>query len=84
MIETPTTAFTFPAFDVVLQLGPLTVLDLELITDGTLALDIDVVHDELHTACLTSAVFFGAVLAERTPLEVAAGIDGLVEEAHRS
>jgi hypothetical protein len=24
------------------------------------------------------------VLAERTPLEVAAGIDGLVEEAHRS
>jgi hypothetical protein len=40
------------------------------------------VHDELHTAGLTSAVLLGTVLAEGAPLVVAAAVKGLVKEAH--
>lgn len=38
--------------------------------------------DQLHAACLAGSVLLIAVVSETTPLEVLAGVDGLIVEAH--
>ena len=75
-------AFPLPAPDTVLLFRFPAILDLKLVTDSTLCVDVDVLHHKLQTAGLTSAIFLGAVLAERPPFEVAALVDLLVKEAH--
>ena len=75
-------ALSLPASDTFLFLGFAAVLDIKLVTDPTLLMDMDVLHDKLHTARLTGSILLSAVLAERTPFEVAALVDLLVEEAH--
>ena len=75
-------ALSLPASNTILLFGSAAILDIELVTDPTLLLDPNVLHNELHAACLTGAILLSAVLAERTPLEVATLVDLLVKEAH--
>jgi hypothetical protein len=75
-------ALSLPASNSFLLFGSAAILDIELVTDPTLLVDPDILHDELHAARLSSAILLSAVLAERTPLEVAALVDLLVKEAH--
>lgn len=75
-------ALSLPASNSFLLFGSAVILDVELVTDPTFLLDPDILHDELHTARLSSSILLGAVLSERTPLEVAALVDLLFKEAH--
>ena len=75
-------ALSLPASNTFLFFGSAAILDIKLVTDPTLLLDPNVLHDKLHAARFPSAIFLSAVLAERTPLEVAALVDVLVKEAH--
>jgi hypothetical protein len=49
---------------------------------SALVTNFDGLHDEPHAAGLASAVLFGAMLAEMTPLIVTAGHSILIVEAH--
>ena len=75
-------AFSLPASDRVLLIRFSPILNFKLLADTTFCTDVDVLHHKLHTAGLTNAMLLGAVLAERSPFEVAALVDLLVKEAH--
>lgn len=63
---------------------PASHLGVDLLAQLALGPDRNRLHDELHTTSFTNAVFLGAVLAEVTPLPVAADESMLIEEAHVS
>jgi hypothetical protein len=75
-------AFPLPASDTVFLFGFAAIFDIKLVADPALCVYMDVLHHELHTTGLASAVLLSAVLTERPPLEVAALEDLLVKEAH--
>lgn len=75
-------AFPRPAFDTFLLLGDTVVLDGNLLAFGALLVYGNTGHDQLHAARFTGSVLLGTVLAERPPLEIAALVKLLVEEAH--
>lgn len=75
-------ALLTPSLDAVLFLSATVILGLHLVTDLALLLDSIGRHDKLHAASFACTVLFGAVLAERSPLVIAALVDVLVEEAH--
>jgi hypothetical protein len=73
-----------PAIDALNLGGPAAHLGVDLLTELALGASGNCLHDELHAAGFTDAVLLGAVLAEVTPLPVAASKSMLVVEAHVS
>src|SRR5438270_2100753 len=72
-------ALFLPASNSFLLFGSAAILNIELVTDPTFLVDPNILHDELHAACFSSTILLSAVLAERTPLEIAALVVLLVK-----
>lgn len=73
-----------PAIDALDLGGPTAHLGVDLLAELALGASRNRLHDELHAAGFTDTVLLGAVLAEVTPLPVAASKSMLVVEAHVS
>lgn len=77
-------AITLPAIDAFDLGGPAAHLGVDPLAELALGSCRNRLHDELHATRFTDPVLLGAVLAEVTPLPVAASKTMLVVEAHVS
>jgi hypothetical protein len=71
-----------PPLDFLLLLPNASLFGINLLADSAFITNFDGLHDKPHAASLAGAVLLGAVLAEVTPLIVAAGHSVLVVKAH--
>ena len=82
--STELAAITLPASDAIDLGGPATHLGVDLLAELALRASGNCLHDELHATRFADSVLLGTVLAEVTPLPVAASESVLVVEAHVS
>jgi len=73
-----------PPADTVHLGGPTPLLGVDLLAELALGARLQRLHDEFHATRLANSVLLGTVLAEVSPLPIAARKTVLIEEAHVS